>query len=330
MNKYDLCVIGAGSGGLVAATTGNRLGLKTILLERSKIGGECTHSGCIPSKAIIQSAKQYHAMKQAARFGLPQIDVEPDFDFAAVMEHVDEVVQSVYQNETPDVFQNMGIDVIVHPAGAQFLSPTQIRMGDDTLEAAHTIICTGSSPARMAPEGHESIDLLHNENFWELRRQPQSITFIGGGIISAELGQSLRRFGSEVNIVDRNPRILKVVDEDVAQAMIAIFEDEGIRLFHQSEVLTCKKTNRGSLALSLKTPQGRVDLESEAVFLAAGRVPNVQGMQLEKAGVAPGSRSRSGCVFSSPGIWPTNSPRFAITASACANCWKNMPPPPMA
>ena len=186
MKKYDLCVIGAGSGGLVAATNGNRLGLKTILLEKNKIGGECTHSGCVPSKALIQCSKQYHAMKHAARYGLPQVSVEPIFDFAAVMEHVEAVVQSIYQNETPDIFQDMGIDVVVHPAGAQFLSSKNIQIGDDTFEAAHTIICTGSSPAKATPEGHETIDLLHNENFWEIRRQPQSITFIGGGIISAE------------------------------------------------------------------------------------------------------------------------------------------------
>ncbi len=285
MNKYDLCVIGAGSGGLVAATTGNRLGLKTIFLEKYKIGGECTHTGCVPSKAIIQSAKQYHAMKQAGRYGLPQINVETDFDFAAVMEHVDEVIQRIYQHETPDVFQNMGIDVIVHPAGAQFLSPRQIRIGDDTFEAAHTIVCTGSSPAKVAPEGHEAVDLLSNENFWELRRQPQSITFIGGGIISAELSQVLRRFGSEVNIVERNPRILKAVDDEVAQAMIAIFEEEGIRLYQQSEVVKCNKTDRGSVALLLKSPHGPVELESEAVFVAAGRVPNLQGLHLEKASI---------------------------------------------
>ena len=149
MKKYDLCVIGAGSGGLVAATTGNRLGLKTILLEKNKIGGECTHSGCVPSKAIIQSAKQFHAMKHAARYGLAQTG-EPDLDFAAVMEHVDGVVQGIYENEKPKVFQDMGIDVIVHSSGAQFQSATQIQIGDDNFEAAHTIICTPAFVRSMA------------------------------------------------------------------------------------------------------------------------------------------------------------------------------------
>ena len=286
MTKYDLCVIGAGSGGLVAATTGNRLGLKTILLEKHKIGGECTHSGCVPSKAIIQSAKQYYAMQHAGRYGLPSFNGEADFDFAAVMEHVDAVIQSIYQHETPDVFRNMGIDVIVDPAGAEFLSPTQIRIGNVTFEAAHTIICTGSSPEKADPEGHQAVDLLNNENFWDLRRQPQSITFIGGGIISAELGQTMRRFGSEVHIVERNRRILKTVDDDVAQAMIAIFEAEGIRLYPQSQVATCHKTDRGAVALSLATPKGPVELETEALFVAAGRVPNIAGLHLENAGVA--------------------------------------------
>ena len=285
MDTYDLCVIGAGSGGLVAATTGHRLGLKTIMLERNKVGGECTHTGCVPSKTIIHSSKQFNAMKQAGRYGLPRLDVEEAFHFEEVMEHVDRVVQSIYEHEKPETFQTMGIDVIVHPSGAQFLSEKRIRIGDKVLEAEHTIICTGSSPAPFAPEGHDAIDFLNNENFWELRRQPHTITFIGGGIISAELGQTMRRFGSEVNIIEHNPRILKVVDDDVAHAMIDIFEQEGIRLYHQAEVIACRKTDRGTVALSLQGPHGSVALETEALFLAAGRVPNVQGMQLEKSAI---------------------------------------------
>ena len=221
MNTYDLCVIGAGSGGLVAATTGHRLGLKTVLLERNKIGGECTHTGCVPSKTIIYSSRQFQAMKQARQLGLPRLDVEEAFRFEDVMEHVDRVVQSIYDREQPELFQQMGIDVLVHSSGARILGDKRIGIGDEVLEAEYTVICTGSSPARFAPEGHEAIDFLNNENFWELRTQPRSITFIGGGIISAELGQAMRRFGSEVNIIEHNPRFLKVVDDDVAQAEMA-------------------------------------------------------------------------------------------------------------
>ena len=285
MNTYDLCVIGAGSGGLVAATTGQRLGLKTVMLEKNKIGGECTHVGCVPSKTIIHSSKQFHAMKQAERYGLPHLNVEESFQFEAVMEHVDRVVQSIYANEQPETFQAMGIDVIVHPSGAQFLSEKRIRIGDEALEAAHTIICTGSSPVMVAPKGHESVDFLNNDNFWELRHQPRSITFIGGGIISAELGQVMRRFGSEVHIIEHNPRILKVVDDDVAHAIIDVFEQEGIQLYPGTEVSACEKTERGVVLVSLVGPDGPKEFETEALFMAAGRVPNVQGMQLEKSGV---------------------------------------------
>ena len=122
MNRYELCVIGPGSGGLVAATTGHRRGLKTILFEKNKIGGECTHTGCVPSKTIIHSSKQFHAMKQAEKYGLPRLAVEEAFHFEVVMPHVDRVVQRIYGHEKPEVFQDMGIDVIVHSSGAQFLS----------------------------------------------------------------------------------------------------------------------------------------------------------------------------------------------------------------
>jgi len=285
VSTYDLCVIGAGSGGLVAATTGHRLGLKTVMLEKHKIGGECTHYGCVPSKTIIHSSKQFLAMKQAERIGLPRLDVEEAFRFQDVMEHVDRVVQSIYANEQPETFEDMGIDVIVHPSGARFLGPKRIGIGDEVLEARYTIVCTGSSPRKIEPEGHEAINFLNNDNFWKLRRQPRSITFIGGGVISAELGQAMRRFGSEVNIVEHNQRILKVVDDDVAHAIIDIFEQEGIQLYHRAEVTACRKTDRGTVAVALEGHDGPVTLESEAVFLAAGRVPNVQGVELENAGI---------------------------------------------
>ena len=285
MTKFNLCVIGAGSGGLVAATTGNRLGLKTVLVEKNKIGGECTHSGCVPSKTIINSAKVFHAMQNAAIYGLPQLEVHKTFDFSKVMEHVDKTVQSIYQNETPDVFQKMGIEVIIHSAGAQFISNERIQIGDQEIEATNTIICTGSSPRPFASEGAEEIVFLNNENFWALRKQPRSITFIGGGVIASELGQALRRFGSAVNIIEHNPRILKVVDDEVAAVAIDIFTREGIQLYHNTNVLSCKRKDPHTILLSLETEHGPAELETEAIFLAAGRVTNHRGMRLENAGV---------------------------------------------
>ena len=217
---YDLAVIGAGSGGLVAATSAKRAGLSVALLEKNKIGGECLHTGCVPSKAFINSAKVYAAARKTNLLGLPSFVEKDKFDFSKVMEHVDSVVQHIYKDENPEVFRKQGIDVYVDKSGAQFINNKEIKIGDEIISAEHTIICTGSSPKRI-----DAVDIqfLDNENFWEIRKQPKNILFVGGGIISAEIGQSLKHFGSKVTIIDHNQRILKIVDNEITGVLTKKF-----------------------------------------------------------------------------------------------------------
>ena len=285
MKNYDLAVIGAGSAGLVAATTAHRLGLKTILIEKNKIGGECTHYGCVPSKALINSAKAFHALTKTAELGLPKIDVADQLDFSKVMQSVDDVVQGIYSHETPDVFEKMGIDVLVHHSGAQFLDDTTIQVGKETISCEYSIICTGSSPRKLDIPGSENIDFLHNENFWEIREQPSSIVFVGGGVISAELGQALARFGSKVTILDRNTKILKVIDEDAKDIICAIFEKEGVKIIEESNPIRFEGKR-----LILEQNGAAISIEAEKVFVAIGRAANVGGMQLENAGIIYSNR----------------------------------------
>lgn len=289
MQEYDILVIGAGSGGLVAALEANRRGAKVAMLEKNKIGGECTHSGCVPSKALINVAKHYAAMEEAPALGLPAVDVAGQFDFASAMEHVASIVDGVYAHEQPEAFQQAGIDTFVHESGGQFLNAHTVRIGDDVLSAKNIVICTGSSPRLIPTKGDEPVEFLNNENFWDLREQPKSIAFLGGGVISVELGQSLARFGSEVTIIDRNPRILKVVDDDVATYAIDVLKENGINMVTDANVEVCSMRENGQICLHIK--QGSEDSQSERtldvdqLFVAIGRVPNTGGMDLEKAGV---------------------------------------------
>lgn len=286
MRRYDIAVIGAGSGGLKAARTAHLQGAKVALIEKNKIGGECTHSGCIPSKTIIHAAKVFHAMKHAESLGLPKAHATADLEFAKVMEHVDSVVQSIYAHETPEVFQDMGIDVFIHPSGAKFSNNREIQIGDETIHAEYTIICTGSSPRMIEITGHRQVDVLNNESFWHIREQPASIVFLGGGVISVELGQAMARFGSEVTIIDHNPRILKVVDEDVGDIAVEILKEEGIRILTDSHITLCELRADGRNIIYIEQRGKKDKLETEAVLFAAlGRVPNVGGMDLELAGV---------------------------------------------
>ncbi|MEL6843474.1 MAG: FAD-dependent oxidoreductase, partial [Bacteroidota bacterium] len=283
MNKeYDLIVIGAGSGGLVVATTAKRRGMRVAMLEKHKIGGECTHSGCVPSKALIQSSKQLAALAHTTKYGLPSLP-ETKADFASVMEHVDQIVQGIYEHETPEVWERQGIDVYVHPSGAQFVDPHTVRIGPDNLKADHFVICTGSSPRQLDLPGSDQVRFLDNENFWSLRQQPDSILFVGGGVISAELGQAMARLGTQVIIMDRNERILKVVDEEVAAVLKEEFRDLGVQTIGHAQLKAFRQEGKETVC-EIDVDGIAQEVRAEAVFLAVGRTPNVQGMQLENAG----------------------------------------------
>lgn len=285
MEKYDITVIGAGSGGLVAALTAHRRGARVALVEKNKIGGECTHAGCVPSKTLISSARLFQSRKKFESHGLPMVQLGSEFDFAKVMTHVDDVVQGVYRNEQPAHFQDMGIDVFIDPSGAKFIDQNHISIGDSVLESDYFVIATGSSP-RMAPhEGSEMLKFLDNENFWELREQPKSVVFLGGGVISVELGQSLARFGTDVTIVERNPAILNALDPEIVALVTKALEEDGVRIITNSEVTNCIQNSDGQIKLVLDQDGELKDLFAEQIFVALGRVPNINGLQLEKAGV---------------------------------------------
>jgi len=286
MKKYDVAVIGAGSGGLVVALTANRRGARVAMIEKDKIGGECTHTGCVPSKTLIHVAKTLQATKDAPSLGLPEVKGMEGFHFSQVMEHVDSVVQSIYAHEQPDVFRDAGIDVFLHSSGAQFLNDREIRVGDEVIEAEHTVICTGSSPRVLPTLGPGQPEMLTNETFWELREQPDALMFLGGGVIAAELGQVMARFGSEVTIVDRNPRILKVLDPEVQDVVIEVLKEDGVRMINNANCTACGVGAQGVNTVTVDQHGETRTLETRGVLFASmGRVPNVQGLQLENAGV---------------------------------------------
>lgn len=327
MKSYDLVVIGAGSGGLVAATTANRHGLKTALLEKNKIGGECTHYGCVPSKALLNSAKMFEATKNLSKkYGIEGIRISGKIDFAKVMEHVDKTVQGIYANETPEIFQKQGIDVYVHKSGAKFIDGNTIQIGEEKFKFKYAVICTGSSPKKLDIQGSNEMEFLHNENFWTIRQLPESVVFIGGGVISAEMGQALARFGSKISILDRNEKILKIADDEVGIFIKGVFEKEGINLLTSATLKELKKSGSKTI-IHYEQNGGQKEIETDKIFLASGRQPNIFGMDLEKAGIeyteVKGISTNKFLQTTSPHIYAcgdvTTPTKFTHTASHQAN-----------
>jgi len=284
-SHYEIIVIGAGSGGLSAALNAHWKGAKVAMLEKDKIGGECTHSGCIPSKAFLHAAHTFHATQNLSSLGLSEVRPVTDFHFGSVMGHVDDIVQSIYDHERPEVFQEMGLDTIVHPSGARFVDRNTVEIGGDRLSADHFIISTGARPRMIDILGHNPLDYINNTNFWNLRDRPPALVFLGGGVIAAELGQALAHLGCKVTVIDRNPRILKVVDEEVGVLAANLFQGEGIEIITDSEITGCEQINPDKIKIYMDQNGRQVELDAGRIFMALGRQPNVSGLGLENAGV---------------------------------------------
>ena len=284
-HTYDIVIIGAGGGGISAAFEAQRRGAKVALLEKHKIGGECTHSGCVPSKALIDVAKNYHAIESTTTHGLHALDVASGFEFSRAMEHVKSIIDGVYAHEQPKRFNDLGIDTFINESGAKFIDDHTVEIGGERVEGKNIILATGSGPRLLPTDPEKPVHMLNNENFWEIREQPESIAFLGGGVISAELGQCLARFGSKVTIIDRNSRILGAIDHEVGGYLINAFTDMGIEMITGANATVCSKDSKGKICVDIEQDGTQSQLSVDQLFVAIGRVPNLEGLHLEDAGI---------------------------------------------
>lgn len=279
---FDVVVIGGGAGGLFAASVANGLGAKTCLIEKKRLGGDCTWFGCIPSKAILKSAAVANLFKRSTEFG---INIKGNFslDSSNVMAHVRDVVQEISTHHPAEVFEKRGIRVIF--GNPQFVNENTIQVDNKNITSKKFIICTGSHPAVPPIEGLKTIDYLTNENIFDLEKLPTSLIVLGAGPIGVELSQALNRLGVKVYIVEMLERILFREDKDVAGVLEERLKKEGI------DILTGKKAVR----FSKKEDEVYVSLEDENkkqeevsaqnVLVAVGRAPNIEGLYLENAGI---------------------------------------------
>jgi pyruvate/2-oxoglutarate dehydrogenase complex dihydrolipoamide dehydrogenase (E3) component len=279
---YNVVVIGAGTAGLVTAAGTAGLGGRVALVEKHRMGGDCLNTGCVPSKALISSARAAHAIRHASRWGLR--DSEPDFAFETVMDRVRERRAVIAPHDSEERFESLGVDVF--RGTARFAGPHEVVVGDVRLRGAAVVIASGSRAALPEVEGLAEVRPYTNETiFDELRSRPEGLIVLGGGPIGCELGQAFARLGVAVTIVEAGARVLEKEDEDVAEVVRRSLEQDGVTVLAGARARrVTRRENR--IRMEVTTSGGEGVVEAEALLVAAGRVPNVEGLGLEDAGVA--------------------------------------------
>jgi pyruvate/2-oxoglutarate dehydrogenase complex dihydrolipoamide dehydrogenase (E3) component len=279
---YNVVVIGGGTAGLVTAAGTAGLGGRVALIEKHRMGGDCLNTGCVPSKALIASARAAHMVRHASRWGLR--DREPDFDFEAVMDRVRERRATIAPHDSEERFESLGVDVF-HGA-ARFLSPHEVAIGDARLRGASVVIATGSRAALPPTEGLAEARPYTNETiFDELRTRPDGMIILGGGPIGCELGQAFARLGVRVTIVEAASRVLEKEDPEVADVVRRALEADGVTLRIGAKARRVVRVG-GRVRMEVTTAGGDETVEAEALLVAAGRIPNLEGLGLDEAGVA--------------------------------------------
>ncbi len=276
----NLVVIGAGSGGLVASYIAAAVKAKVTLIEKHKMGGDCLNTGCVPSKALIRSARFLAQTKRAKEFGFKGASAE--FDFADVMERVSSVVKQVEPHDSVERYTGLGVEVI--EGEAKITSPYSVTVNGQEFTTRNIVVATGARPFVPPIEGIDQIDYLTSDNLWQLRELPRRLVVLGGGPIGCELAQSFARFGSEVTIVEMAPRLMIREDDDVAALVAERFREDHIdvRAGHMAKQF---KVVDGRKILVAEYEGEPVEFEFDQVLVAVGRAANTTGFGLEELGV---------------------------------------------
>ncbi len=281
---YDIGIIGGGAAGLTVASGAAQLGAKTLLIEKEPaLGGDCLHYGCVPSKTLIRSAHIYHEMKNADRFGLPKVALPP-VDFAHIARRIQEVIAVIQKHDSEERFCKLGAKVVF--GTVFFKNAHTVDLNGRAVTAKTWVIATGSSAAVPPIPGLKDIDPITNREIFSLDRLPGSMIVLGGGPIGIEMAQAFNRLGTSISVVDQAAQILGKEDPDMAEAVQAVMESEGVQ-FYLGATVEGASADGEKKRVALKSKDGApVVLTADAVLVALGRSINVEDLWLDAAGVA--------------------------------------------
>lgn len=278
MNKIfaDICVIGAGSGGLSVASAASQLGINVVLLEGNKMGGDCLNYGCIPSKSLIAASKSAHALTKGEPFGVKS--VYPEVDFSKVKAHISNVIKKIEPHDSVERFEKLGVKVIRHYG--KFISKNEVMAGDTLIKARKFVISTGSQPLIPKINGLKNIEYYTNENIFDLKELPKNLIIIGGGPIGMEMAQAYSRLGANVTVLEAK-NILEKDDPEAVSIAIMQLKSDGVQIKENSLVINIEKD---SDSIKVITSDGSI-YNGSHLLIAAGRKSNIKYLDLDKANV---------------------------------------------
>lgn len=276
----DIVVIGAGSGGLVSAYIGAAVKAKVTLIERHKMGGDCLNTGCVPSKALIRTAKLLNQIQHSEKYGIKSASGE--IDFAEVMQRVHGVVEKIEPHDSVERYTQLGVDVI--EGSGKITSPWTVEVNGQTLTTRNIIIATGARPFVPPIEGIDSVDYLTSDNLWSITEKPERLVVLGGGPIGCELAQSFSRLGSEVWQIEMMPNIMGREDPEIAVMIKERFESEGIHVMTDTKAVGFENNN-GTKTIICERGGDTLRIDFDQVIVAVGRAARLTGFGLEELGI---------------------------------------------
>lgn len=301
--RPDICVIGAGSGGLTVAAAAASFGVEVVLIEKGKMGGDCLNYGCVPSKAIIAAGKHAHAIEEAPSFGVSAGEVK--VDYKKVHQHIHSVIGAIAPNDSVERFTALGVRVIQESAA--FTDRETVIAGDYEIKARRFVVATGSSAFVPPIPGLDTVNYLTNETLFDRTRKSRHLIVIGGGPIGMEMAQAHRRLGSEVTVIE-GLKALGKDDPELAAVVLRRIRAEGVEILEGAKVTAVEKRGKTGVRVTVESEAGETTIDGTEILVATGRKANVEGLGLEEAGI----KYERGGIKVGPNLRTTNRRVYAI------------------